>query len=118
MVTGGAGSIGSELCRQIAKYNPKEIIVFDVYENSVYELQHEFRNSFPSIILRVEIGTVRDETRLDELFRTYRPQLVFHAAAHKHVPLMEDNPAEAVKNNVFGTLATQCMQIFTMRKSL
>lgn len=106
LVTGGAGSIGSELCRQIAKYNPKEIIVFDVYENSVYELQHEFRNSFPSIILRVEIGTVRDETRLDELFRTYRPQLVFHAAAHKHVPLMEDNPAEAVKNNVFGTLAT------------
>lgn len=103
MVTGGGGSIGSELCRQIAKYRPKKLIVVDCYENNAYDLQQELRYQYPELSLDTIIASVRDEKRLDELFALYRPNLVFHAAAHKHVPLMEKSPQEAIKNNVFGT---------------
>lgn len=103
LVTGGGGSIGSELCRQISKYEPKELIIFDIYENNAYQIQQELRRSYPDLNLTVLIGSVRDRERVNDLFAKYRPNLVFHAAAHKHVPLMEDSPAEAIKNNVFGT---------------
>ena len=103
MVTGG-GSIGSELCRQIARYAPKMLIIVDIYENNAYEIQQELRRTYGERLdLRVEIASVRDKDKIYELFELYRPELVFHAAAHKHVPLMEHNPAEAVKNNIFGT---------------
>lgn len=110
MVTGGGGSIGSELCRQIAKYNPKRLIIFDIYENNAYELQMELRKKYPELKLEVLIGSVRDRARLDEVFGAYKPRVVFHAAAHKHVPLMEDSPNEAIKNNVYGTynVASAC----------
>ncbi len=104
LVTGGGGSIGSELCRQLAARKPKMLIIFDIYENSAYEIQQEILREHPDVDLKVFIGSVRDEKRVNELFAKYRPQLVFHAAAHKHVPLMEQSPNEAVKNNVFGTL--------------
>ena len=104
LVTGGGGSIGSELCRQIIRYRPRQLLIFDIYENCAYELEMELRNKYgrdlPIVTL---IGSIRDKRRLDEVFETYRPSVVFHAAAHKHVPLMEVSPAEAVKNNVFGT---------------
>lgn len=104
LVTGGGGSIGSELCRQIMRYQPRRLLIFDIYENCAYELETELRNKYgadaPVITL---IGSIRDKKRLDEVFETYHPTVVFHAAAHKHVPLMEVSPAEAVKNNVFGT---------------
>ena len=103
MVTGGGGSIGSELCRQIAKANPKQLIVFDIYENNAYDIQMELERKYPQLNLKVLIGSVRNTARLDDVLNTYRPELVFHAAAHKHVPLMEDSPNEAIKNNVFGT---------------
>ncbi len=106
LVTGGGGSIGSELCRQIAKYQPGKLIVLDCYENNAYDLQQELRYQYPDLSLDVIIASVRDQKRLDELFSKYRPQLVFHAAAHKHVPLMEKSPQEAIKNNVFGTWNT------------
>ncbi len=106
LVTGGGGSIGSELCRQIAKYNPGKLVVVDCYENNAYDLQQELRYQYPELPLEVIIASVRDQKRLDELFDYYRPQLVFHAAAHKHVPLMEKAPQEAIKNNVFGTYNT------------
>ena len=104
LVTGGGGSIGSELCRQIMRYQPKRLLIFDIYENCAYELETELRSKYgakaPIITL---IGSIREKKRLDEVFETYHPTVVFHAAAHKHVPLMEVSPAEAVKNNVFGT---------------
>lgn len=103
LVTGGGGSIGSELCRQIAKYAPKKLIVFDIYENNAYELQMELRKAYPELRMEVLIGSVRDKGRLEEIFKKYNPKVVFHAAAHKHVPLMEDSPDEAIKNNVYGT---------------
>ncbi len=103
LVTGGGGSIGSELCRQLAVVNPKRLIIFDVNENGVYVLQQELRKKFPSLSFTVLIGSVRDKGRLRDIFKKYKPQIVFHAAAHKHVPLMEDSPNEAVKNNVLGT---------------
>lgn len=103
LVTGGGGSIGSELCRQIASHNPKKLIIFDIYENNAYDIEQELRNDFPTLDLEVLIGSVRDYNRLDEIFDKFRPNLVYHAAAHKHVPLMEDSPKEAIKNNVFGT---------------
>ena len=106
LVTGGGGSIGSELCRQIAKYQPGKLIVLDCYENNAYDLQQELRYQYPQLSLDTIIASVRDEKRLNELFDYYRPQLVFHAAAHKHVPLMETSPQEAIKNNVFGTWNT------------
>ena len=103
LVTGGGGSIGSELCRQIAGYAPRQLIIFDIYENNAYDIQQELKRAHPELDLVVLIGSVRDRRRVEDVFRTYRPQLVYHAAAHKHVPLMEDSPCEAVKNNVFGT---------------
>lgn len=103
LVTGGGGSIGSELCRQIAPFCPEKIVIFDIYENNAYELLMEMQQHFPDVDTVVEIGSIREAGRLEELFMKYRPKVVFHAAAHKHVPLMETNPAEAVKNNVFGT---------------
>ena len=104
LVTGGGGSIGSELCRQIAKYRPRQLIILDIYENNAYEIQQELRRTWGNQLdLRVEIASVRDKEKIYALFDQYRPDLVFHAAAHKHVPLMENCPAEAIKNNVFGT---------------
>ena len=103
MVTGGGGSIGSELCRQIAKSNPKQLLVLDIYENNAYDIQMELVRKYPDLNLEVLIGSVRDTKRLDYILGKYQPEIVFHAAAHKHVPLMEDSPNEAIKNNVFGT---------------
>jgi len=104
MVTGGGGSIGGELCRQIAQHSPKKLIIFDIYENGAYEIQQELKQKYPELDLLVLIGSVRNTDRVNEVFHKYRPNIVYHAAAHKHVPLMEDSPNEAVKNNVFGTL--------------
>lgn len=104
LVTGGGGSIGSELCRQIALFNPKKLIIFDIYENNAYDLQNELLMRFKNLNLEVLIGSVRDKARLEHVFSVCKPDVVFHAAAHKHVPLMESSPGEAVKNNVFGTL--------------
>ena len=106
LVTGGGGSIGSELCRQIAGHQPKQLIVFDVYENNAYDLQQELKEKFPGLNLVVLIGSVRNTHRVESVFEKYRPEIVYHAAAHKHVPLMEDSPNEAIKNNVFGTYKT------------
>jgi FlaA1/EpsC-like NDP-sugar epimerase len=104
LVTGGGGSIGSELCRQIMRYQPRRLLIFDIYENCAYELETELKNKYgPEAPVITLIGSIRDKARLDEVFDTYQPSVVFHAAAHKHVPLMEISPAEAVKNNVFGT---------------
>lgn len=103
MVTGGGGSIGSELCRQIAKNNPEELVIFDIYENNAYNIQMELNRKYPYLKLTVLIGSVRNTARVESILKTYHPHLVFHAAAHKHVPLMEDSPNEAIKNNVFGT---------------
>ena len=104
LVTGGGGSIGSELCRQSAVFNPKKLIIFDIYENNAYDIQNELKDSFPDLELKVLIGSIRDRNRLHEIFTKNNIDVVFHAAAHKHVPLMEDSPKEAIKNNVFGTL--------------
>ena len=104
LVTGAGGSIGSELCRQIAVFRPKKLILFDIYENSVYDIQNELKEDFPDMNMSVLIGSIRDRNRLHEVFSKYKIDVVFHAAAHKHVPLMEDSPKEAIKNNVFGTL--------------
>ena len=104
MITGGGGSIGSELCRQIASHNPARLIIVDIYENNAYDIQQELLKKFPSLDLVTLIASVRDYKRMERIFKTYRPQIVFHAAAHKHVPLMETSPNEAIKNNVFGTL--------------
>ena len=106
MVTGGGGSIGSELCRQLAGYHPKELVIFDIYENNAYAIEQELRSNYPDLTLHVLIGSVRDEARINRVMEQYRPAMVYHAAAHKHVPLMETSPLEAVKNNVFGTLNT------------
>ena len=103
MVTGGGGSIGSELCRQIARANPKQLIIFEIYENSAYDIQMELRRVHPELNLTVLIGSVRNTNRVNFVVGKYKPDLIFHAAAHKHVPLMEDSPNEAIKNNVFGT---------------
>ena len=104
LVTGGGGSIGSELCRQIASHRPKKLIIFDIYENNAYDIEQELRRNYHELSLDVLIGSVRDQGKIETLFDTYRPSIVFNAAAHKHVPLMETSPNEAVKNNVFGTL--------------
>ena len=106
LVTGGGGSIGSELCRQIALHNPKQLIIFDVYENNAYAIQLELKKLHPELDLVVLIGSVRDSRRIFGVFDEYRPQIVYHAAAHKHVPLMEDSPCEAIKNNTIGTYKT------------
>lgn len=106
LVTGGGGSIGSELCRQISEQMPKQLVIVDIYENNAYDIQQELRRKHPELNLMVLIASVRNTRRMDEIFAAYRPDIVFHAAAHKHVPLMEDSPAEAIKNNVMGTLKT------------
>lgn len=103
MVTGGGGSIGSELCRQLASHQPKCLIIFDIYENNAYDIQQELKRDFPKVNVVTLIGSVRNMSRLDFVFKRYQPDIVYHAAAHKHVPLMEDSPNEAVKNNVVGT---------------
>ncbi|MBD5521026.1 MAG: polysaccharide biosynthesis protein [Lachnospiraceae bacterium] len=106
LVTGGGGSIGSELCRQIAQHKPKRLIMLDIYENSVYDVQQELKMKHPELDLVVLIASVRNTNRMNWIFSEYRPDIVYHAAAHKHVPLMEDSPTEAIKNNVFGTFKT------------
>lgn len=106
LVTGGGGSIGSELCRQIARHEPKQLIIFDIYENNAYDIQQELKRDYPELNLVVLIGSVRNTHRINGVFEKYRPQIVYHAAAHKHVPLMEDSPNEAIKNNVMGTYKT------------
>lgn len=106
LVTGGGGSIGSELCRQIAKHQPKQLVIFDIYENSAYAIQQELKREYPELNLEVIIGSVRDSRKIFDVFEEFRPQIVYHAAAHKHVPLMEDSPCEAIKNNVLGTYKT------------
>ena len=106
LVTGGGGSIGSELCRQIAKHSPKQLIIFDIYENNAYEIQQELKRSNPDLNLVTLIGSVRNTHRISSVMNEYKPDIVFHAAAHKHVPLMEDSPNEAIKNNVMGTYKT------------
>lgn len=103
LVTGGGGSIGSELCRQLAAHHPKQLIILDIYENNAYDIQQELSRKYPDLDLVVLIASVRNKERIDNIFETYRPNIVYHAAAHKHVPLMEDSPHEAIKNNVFGT---------------
>ena len=106
LVTGGGGSIGSELCRQIAQANPKRLVIFEIYENNAYAIQQELKRSCPGLDLVTLIGSVRNTNRINDVMKTYRPDIVFHAAAHKHVPLMEDSPNEAIKNNVIGTYKT------------
>jgi len=104
MITGGGGSIGSELCRQVASHEPEKLIIVDIYENNAYAIQMELKDKYPDLNLIVRIASIRDEHKIDCLFAEFRPDVVYHAAAHKHVPLMEDSPNEAIKNNVFGTL--------------
>ena len=117
LVTGGGGSIGSELCRQIADIEPKQLLILDIYENNAYDIQNELLRKYPELKLQVIIASIRDRKRMEEIFDTYRPNVVFHAAAHKHVPLMEDNPQEAIKNNVFGTLnVAECADIYGVEK--
>ena len=106
LVTGGGGSIGSELCRQIARHEPKQLVIFDIYENNAYDIQQELKRDYPELNLVVLIGSVRNSHRINGVFEKYHPQIVYHAAAHKHVPLMEDSPNEAIKNNVMGTYKT------------
>lgn len=106
LITGGGGSIGSELCRQIAAHEPKRLIIVDIYENNAYEIQQELKQKYPGLDLVVLIASVRNTDRMEAVFKKYRPDIVYHAAAHKHVPLMEESPNEAIKNNVFGTLKT------------
>lgn len=117
LVTGGGGTIGSELCRQIAKFNPKKILILDIYENNAYELEMEFNRGFPNIEKEVLIASVRDKARMDSIFEKYRPNVVFHAAAHKHVPLMENNVGDAVKNNIIGTYnVAKCCDKYKVEK--
>lgn len=117
LVTGGGGSIGSELCRQIAHFNPKKLIVLEIYENNAYDLQNELHRKFPKLDMEVIIGSVRDKARIEHIFSAFLPDVVFHAAAHKHVPLMELSPGEAVKNNVFGTLnVAQACDKFSVKR--
>ncbi len=103
MVTGGGGSIGSELCRQIGRCEPERLIIFDIYENCIYDLQQEMKRTHPNLVSEFLVGSVRNKERIDDVLEHYQPDIIFHAAAHKHVPLMEDSPCEAIKNNVFGT---------------
>ena len=106
LITGGGGSIGSELCRQVAACRPGKLVIFDVYENNAYDIEQELRGKYPDLNMTVLVGSVRDSRRMDSVFATYRPNIVYHAAAHKHVPLMETSPCEAIKNNVIGTYKT------------
>lgn len=117
LVTGGGGSIGSELCRQIAKYKPEKLIIFDIYENNLYDIEMELRSDYSKLDIEAIVGSVRDINCLNNLFNTYKPNIVFHAAAHKHVPLMEKSPLEAIKNNIFGTYnVVNCSDRYTVEK--
>ena len=117
LVTGGGGSIGSELCRQIVKYHPQKLVMVDIYENTLYDIEQELKANYPKIEIDAIVASVRDKKRLDEIFETYQPYLVFHAAAHKHVPLMETSPLEAIKNNVFGTYnVVNCADEFNAKR--
>jgi FlaA1/EpsC-like NDP-sugar epimerase len=117
LVTGGGGSIGSELCRQIASYSPKQLIILDNYENNLYDIQNELLNAYPNLNIVGVIANIREKNRIEGIFAKYRPHVVFHAAAHKHVPLMEANPAEAIKNNVIGTLnVAECADRFGVKR--
>lgn len=117
LVTGGGGSIGSELCRQIATHNPKQLIILDIYENSAYDIEQELKRKLPNLNLLTLIASIRDSVKMDDVFKTYRPDIVFHAAAHKHVPLMETSPNEAVKNNIIGTYkVVKCADKYQVKK--
>ena len=117
LVTGGGGSIGSELCRQITRFKPKKLLILDIYENNAYDLQMELNYSYANLDKEVIIASIREEERLREIFEKYKPEVVFHAAAHKHVPLMESNPAEAVKNNIIGTYnLVKCCHEYKVKK--
>lgn len=117
LVTGAGGSIGSELCRQIIKYNPERLVILDIYENTTYDLQNELEDEYPNQNISTLIASVRDKKRLDSIFQEYKPDVVFHAAAHKHVPLMEDSPCEAIKNNVLGTYnAALCAKEYGVKR--
>ncbi len=117
LVTGGGGSIGSELCRQIIRYNPEKLIILDIYENNLYNIEIELKSQYPDIPIEAVVGSVRDKSRLEEVFSKHKPYLVFHAAAHKHVPLMEASPKEAIKNNVFGTYnVVNCCDKYNVKK--
>ncbi|WP_203636407.1 UDP-N-acetylglucosamine 4,6-dehydratase family protein, partial [Thermobrachium celere] len=117
LVTGGGGSIGSELCRQVIRFNPKKLLILDIYENNAYDLELELRANYPHIDIEVLIASIRDKKRMETIFEKYRPYVVFHAAAHKHVPLMENNPSEAVKNNIFGTLnLVECADKYNVKR--
>ena len=120
LVTGAGGSIGSELCRQIVEHDPKQLVILDIYENTIYDLQLSLRQKYPNLDLVVLIASVRNTNRVNHIFNDYKPEVVFHAAAHKHVPLMEDSPNEAIKNNVFGTynVARACAAYGTKRMVL
>ena len=117
LVTGGGGSIGEELCRQIMLHNPKLLLMLDIYENSLYSIELELKAKYPNNEIKAIIANIRDKQRMFDLFEEYHPEIVFHAAAHKHVPLMENNPTEAIKNNVFGTynLVNACDKFKTKR---
>ena len=117
LVTGGGGSIGSELCRQIATHNPKQLIILDIYENNAYDIEQELKRKLPNLNLLTLIASIRDSVKMDSVFKTYRPDIVFHAAAHKHVPLMETSPNEAVKNNILGTYkVVKCADKYGVKK--
>ena len=117
LVTGGGGSIGSELCRQIVTYNPRRLVIVDIYENNLYDIEQELKANYPNLEICAIVASVRDKKRLEEIFEEYKPYLVFHAAAHKHVPLMETSPLEAIKNNVFGTYNTvNCADKYNVKK--
>ena len=117
LITGGGGSIGSELCRQVAKFNPKKLLILDIYENNAYDIQNELLSKHKELDLEVLIASVRDKGRIKEIFELYKPEIVFHAAAHKHVPLMEKNPVEAIKNNIFGTKnLAECAHEFEVKR--
>ena len=117
LITGGGGSIGSELCRQIIKYDPKKLVIVDVYENNLYDIEQELKYNYPDKEICAIVASVREKKRLQEIFEIYKPYLVFHAAAHKHVPLMETSPLEAIKNNVFGTYnVVNCADEYNVKK--
>lgn len=117
LITGGGGSIGSELCRQIATFMPKQLIILDNYENNAFDIQNELQHKFPQLKLTIIIANIRESLRLESIFKKHRPEVIFHAAAHKHVPLMEENPSEAIKNNVFGTMnVAECADKFHAKK--
>ncbi|MBQ7761141.1 MAG: polysaccharide biosynthesis protein [Clostridia bacterium] len=117
LVTGGGGSIGSELCRQIAEHNPKQLIILDIYENNAYDIEQELKRKLPNLNLVTLIASIRDSVKMDDVFKKYRPDIVFHAAAHKHVPLMETSPNEAVKNNILGTYkVVKCAEKYEVKK--